>query len=67
MGMRTRSDVAWPSLPPAPEPTPDLSAEVERQLRIADGAKHAERMWAEMMRHYADYAATLTYVPRPRK
>ncbi len=53
---------------PAPEPDqPDYTAEVERQLRIADGARHAERMWAEVMRHYAAYAATLKYVPRPRR
>ncbi len=59
-----------PGVGPAPEPDPepfDYGAEVERQLRIADGAKHAATMWAEMMRHYAAYAATLRYVPRPRR
>lgn len=52
---------------PRPEPPPDFSDEVERQLRIADTAKWAEVMWAEILKDYQPYARTLVFVPRPRR
>ena len=49
------------------EPPPDYAAEVERQLRIADGERWARATWAEILSHYAHESRRQRYVYPPRR
>lgn len=45
-----------------PEPAPDFRSLVERELRVADGAGDAERMWAPILASLQAHQRTLRYV-----